>query len=129
MNVVDNGSSRCGARTAWLRADHAAGRVVGHAAGDVPRALGLRRVRHLGRVPERALHLRSLPVAVLLARAIRRLAARLVRREAGRRAAVAAVLARAADPALSGPLPSHLLLLPWRVLQGVLGRSALVRGR
>ena len=42
---------------------------------------------------------------------------------------VAPVLAGAADPAVSRRFPLHLLLLPRRLLQGVLGRSAVVRGR
>ena len=44
-------------------------------------------------------------------------------------AGLAAVLAGAAHPAVSRPLPLHLLLLPRRLLQGVLGRSAVVRRR
>ena len=44
-------------------------------------------------------------------------------------ARVAAVLAGAPDPAVPGALPVHLLLLPRRLLQGVLGRSAVVRRR
>ena len=40
-----------------------------------------------------------------------------------------AVLAGAADPAVPRAVPLHLLLLPRRLLQGVLGRSARVRGR
>ena len=43
-------------------------------------------------------HLRPVPLAVLLARALRRLAARLVRAEAGLVAGLAALLAGAADP-------------------------------
>ena len=43
--------------------------------------------------------------------------------------ALARVLAGAADPAVSGAVPVHLLLLPRRLLQGVLGRSAIVRRR
>ena len=39
------------------------------------------------------------------------------------------VLAGAPDPAVSRALPGHLLLLPRRLLQGVLGRSAVVRRR
>ena len=53
----------------------------------------------------------------------------LVRPQAGLVARPAAVLAGAADPAVPRPLPLHLLLLPRRLLQGVLGRSAGVRGR
>ena len=49
--------------------------------------------------------------------------------EAGWWPGVAAVLAGAADPAVPGPLPLHLLLLPRRLLQGVLGRPAVVRRR
>ena len=43
--------------------------------------------------------------------------------------ALAAVLAGAAHPAVPGPLPVHLLLLPRRVLQGVLVRPDRVLGR
>ena len=42
---------------------------------------------------------------------------------------VAAVLAGAADPLGAGRIPLHLLLLPRRVLQGLLGRSAVVHRR
>ena len=42
---------------------------------------------------------------------------------------VAAVLAGPAHPAGPGRLPGHLLLLPRRLLQGVLGRPARLRGR
>ena len=55
--------------------------------------------------------------------------AQLVRPEARGVAGVAAVFAGAADPADPGALPADLLLLPRRVLQGVLGRSAVVHGR
>src|SRR3546814_13668829 len=57
------------------------------------------------------------------------LAAQLVRTASGLVAAVAALFARAPHPAHSGALPADVLLLPRRVLQGVLGRSAVVRGR
>ena len=49
--------------------------------------------------------------------------------QAGLVAGVAAVLAGADHPAVPGLLPLHLLLLPRRVLQGVLGRPAVVRRR
>ena len=39
------------------------------------------------------------------------------------------VLAGAADPSVPRPLSFHVLLLPGRLLQGVLGRSAELRGR
>ena len=73
--------------------------------------------------------LRPVSLAVLLAGDLRRLAAQLVRTEARGVARVAAVLAGAAHPADPGLLPADLLLLPRRVLQGVLGRSAVVHGR
>ena len=57
---------------AILRGDSAAGCVVGAAAGRLPRALHLHRLRDLGGVPGRALPLRHLPLAVLFARALRR---------------------------------------------------------
>ena len=56
-------------------------------------------------------------------------AARLVRSAAGVVAGAAAVFAGAADSSVSRPLPFHLLLLPRRLLQGVLGGSAELRGR
>ena len=62
-------------------------------------------------------------------RAVRRLAARVVRTQAGLVAGVAGLLAGAADPAVPRPLPGDLLLLPRRVLQGVLGRPAGLRRR
>ena len=83
-----------------------------------------------GRAPGRALLLRQLPLAVLLAGAVRRLAARVVRarsRRGGRRSLPF-------SPALlilpfPAAVPLHLLLLPRRLLQGVLGRSAGLRRR
>ena len=71
------------------------------------------------------------PLAVLLAGAVRPVAARVVRRtgQAGLVAVVAAVLAGVADPLGPGRLPLHLLLLPRRLLQGVLGRPAGLRRR
>src|SRR5262249_2513979 len=71
----------------------------------------------------------AVPLAVLLARAVRRLASRLVRPQARLVAGLAAVLARAPDPSFPRAVPRHLLLLPRRLLQSVLGRSAGLHGR
>ena len=49
--------------------------------------------------------------------------------QAARLAGVVAVLGGAAHPAVPRPVPLHLLLLPRRVLQVVLGRSAVMRRR
>src|SRR5262245_13555898 len=116
-----NGCSELGASTEGAP-DDASRRVVGSAAVDLPRAVVLPRLRHLGGLPERALHVRQLSVAVLLAGDLGRLAARVLRAQARVVPGLAAVLAGALDPALPCRLSLHLLLLPRRLLQGVLGR-------
>src|SRR5438105_9857294 len=111
----------------WIWQDGAAGPLVGPAVADVPRSLRVRGLRHLGGIPGDALHVWSIPVAVLFARVVRRLPAQLVRTQALVVARVVALLAGAARPLGTGRVPVDLLLLPRRVLQGVLGRSAVVR--
>ena len=69
-------------RPSWLRDDVPSRQMVGSATQRVPRTLGVRRLCDVGGVPGRALSLRAVPLAVLLARALRRLAARVVRPEA-----------------------------------------------
>ena len=126
---LDEEPSRSRAATA-LWPDRPPRRLVGAAGGDLHHPRELRRLRHLGRVPERVLPLGPVPVALLLARTVRRLAARVVRAQARLVAGAAAVQPGAAHPPLSRALPLYLLLLPRRVLQGVLGRPAqLRRGR
>ena len=93
-----------------------------------PRTLDLHRLRHLGGVSGRALHVRTVPLAVLFSGDLRRFAAQLVRAATGGLARMAAVFARAADPPDPWPLPADLLLLPRRLLQGVLGGSAVLHG-
>src|SRR5690348_4118963 len=87
----------------------------------------LRRLCDVGRIPKRALHLRAVPIAVLLAGAVGRSPHGVVRRETRLVAGPAAVLAGADHPAVSRPVPLHLLLLSRRILQGLLGRSAKLR--
>ena len=77
----------------------------------------------------RVLHVRPVSLAVLLARDLRRLASCVVRAQAVDLAGVAAVLAGASHPSVPRTLPRHVLLLSRRLLQGLLGRSAVVRGR
>src|SRR4051794_39682653 len=71
----------------------------------------------------------AVPLAVLRAGDLWRFTARVVRAEAGVVAGAAAVLAGVDHPAVPWPVPLHLLLLPRRLLQGLLGRSTVVRRR
>ena len=69
-------------------------------------AFRIRGVHHVGRVSGHSLLFRSLPFAVLFARDFRRFAARLVWRQAGLVAGVAAVFAGAAYPAVPRAVPA-----------------------
>src|SRR5262245_2578397 len=105
-----NGGSARQTRAAWFWRNRAARLVVGRADD---RRHGLRRVYlvfDVGGVSERALHLRPVSVSVLLAGALWRFAPRVVRTEARMVAGVRTVLPSAADPAVPGSLPLHLLL-------------------
>src|SRR6185503_12030086 len=124
-----NGGSARQARTAWFWRNRAARLVVGRADDRVHGLRRVYRVCHVGGVPERALHLRPVSVSVLLARAVWRFTPRVVWTKARMVAGTCAILAGAADFAVPGSLPLHLLLLPRRLLQGVLGGSDLVHGR
>src|ERR1051326_7262147 len=88
------------------------GRVVGAAARGLRHPRELRGIRHLVRLPERALHLGAVPLAVLQPRAVRRFAPCLVRAQARLVARMAAVQPGAHHPAVPGALPLHPLLLP-----------------
>src|SRR5688572_27326338 len=98
--------------------------MVGSTGGHLPHPWSVRRLRNLGSVPEPELHLRSISLTVLRARAVRRLAARVVRAQARMVAGVASFLSCPADSPLPRSVPVHVLLLSRSVLQGVLGRSA-----
>src|SRR5688500_678922 len=112
-----------------VRPDDAAGRMVGPAARRLHDPRCLRRLRHVGRLPERILHLRTVSLSLLRPRAVRRLAPRVVRSEARLVAGLASLLPGAADPSLPGTVPLHLLLLSGRILQGILGGPPDVRRR
>src|SRR5688572_11894601 len=94
-----------------LRRDVPEGPLVGQAARGLPRPFHLHRLLDLGRDPGRALPLRRLPVADVLARAVGRVGARPLRRAPVVVAQLAALLARLPDPVGPGRLPLHLLLL------------------
>ncbi len=78
----------------------------------------------LGGVPGTELLFRSLSFAVLFAGDFWRFAAQLVRPETGLVAGLAPLFSGASRPLGAGRFSAHLLLLPRRLLQGVLGRSA-----
>src|SRR5215217_3061435 len=103
--------------------------MVGGTAGGLYRSRHIRRLFNMGGISECALHVRTVFVAVLragfmgVARQPRRSRACLVRGQAGLVSSTPAVLARAADSAVSRSVPFYLLLLSRRVLQSVLGGS------
>src|SRR5262249_12952049 len=120
---------QCSADATPLRRNRARRPVVAHTGR---RLFGIRlvpRLHHVGRLPERALPVRSLPLAPVLARAAG-LRPRVVRAEAGLVAGLVAVLPGVVDPLGARRVPPHLLLLPGGLLQGVLGGpSGLYGGR
>src|SRR3954468_20993228 len=91
--------------------------VVDHAVVRLPRAGRVHRLRDVGGVSERALHLGAVSVAFLRAGVVgagggrSRTSSRVVRSQAVVVAGTRTLLARAADPAVPRPLPLHLLLL------------------
>src|SRR5262249_7989672 len=107
-------------------------RMVGYAACGFYRARDVRGLFNVGGFSERALYVRSLSVAVLCTRVVGVAGqpgwsrACVVRRQAGLVPCPASVLPGPADSSVSRPLPLYLLLLPRRILQGVLGGSTIV---
>src|SRR5262249_51049268 len=106
--------------------------VVGCTARRVSWSRYVPRVFNLGGLSKRELHVRTVSVAVLRARSLGvtgqcgRSGACLVRRQARLVPRVAPVLPGPVHSSVSRTFPPDLLLLPRRVLQGVLGGSAVV---
>src|SRR5215204_3664677 len=103
--------------------------MVAAFAADLFRLGRVCRLFDVGGVSRRALCFRELSFAVLFTRNFRRDAARDVRRQTGVDSGMGSLLARAFDFMGARRIPIYLLLLSRRVLQGVLGRPAGVRGR
>src|SRR6266705_5018724 len=112
------------ATSAFIRGDDARGRLVDPAAARFHRIVDFYRLLNVGGVSGKRLFLRQLRFAVLFAGTIRRFAAQLVWAETELVAAVASIFAGAFYSLGTGWLPAHLLLLSWRLLQSILGRSA-----
>src|SRR5580765_954717 len=118
------------ATPAFIWGDDARGRLVDPAAARFHRIIDFHRLLDMGRVSGKKLFLRQLRFAILFAGTVRRFAAQLVWAKTGLVAAVASIFAGAFYSLGTGWLPAHLLLLSWRLLQSVLGRSAgMHRGR
>src|SRR5919108_3136554 len=118
-----------GGTAADRRAAPAARRVVGAAGDDGDRARQLRRVFHVGGIPECVLLGAAVPVAVLLAVPVGEVPARDVRLGIARDLAAdhRRAVTRVLDPLGPRPLPSDLLLLPQGLLPFVLAVAAGVR--
>src|SRR2546428_11042162 len=117
---------RSQASTIWT--DGATRPLVGARPAGVHGPLHVRGLHDLGRAAGPALHVRTVSLPVLLSGAVRTLVARLVRAAAVVVSRLAHDLARHSHPLGAGWLPADLLLLPGRVLQGVLGRPAFLCG-
>src|SRR5436190_13379492 len=104
--------------------NHARGRLVDPAAARFHRIIDFHRLLDVGGVSGKRLFLRQLCLAVLFAGTVRQFPAQLVWAETGLVASVASIFAGAFYSLGTGWLPAHLLLLSWRLLQSVLGRSA-----
>src|SRR5690349_16769618 len=87
-----------------VRSDHAARCMVDSTCRRGPRVVHFSDLFGMGGVPGGPLRVRSVSFALLLSRDLRRLAAQLVRAEAGKLAVVAAVLARTAHSAHPRPI-------------------------
>src|SRR4051812_24922987 len=101
--------------------------MVARTTPRLPRPWHLPGLRQLGRLPKRLLHHRALHLPLLLPGNLRLLAPRLVRPQALLVPLLSTLLPRPLRPLDPGALSLHLLLLPGRLLQILLGRSARLR--
>src|SRR6202161_1191823 len=101
--------------------------LVGSTAFRFPWPLLLHCLRHLGRAATRAFSFRSLYLSLLFAGIIRAFRPGLVRRQTNLDARLGH--RRRPDPLGPRRFSRHLLLLPRRLLQSVLGRSSVLRRR
>src|SRR5437773_6101824 len=120
------GRHECVTETALVWPDPAAGRVVGATASRFSWSRHFHRLLDVGGVSGSSLLFRTIPLAILLAGALGLLTARPLRAETRLVAGVAAVLTGAADSLGARRLSLDVLLLSRRLLQSVLGRSAVV---
>src|SRR5881296_1251170 len=103
--------------------------MVGATIAGRARSFNVHHLLDMGRLPGTALLFRSISVAILLARTFRLLAPQLVWRQTRLVARLADLFSCVADPLGAGRISSHVLLLPRRVLQSILGRPAVVHGQ
>src|SRR5262249_24572823 len=128
LNRLCSAPHGAAAPTDRLREQRAPLPLVGLAAPD-RRGPGLfRRLHHVGGAAGHALRLRQLPLAVLLSASLWRRSARLVRPQAGLVAGLADLHPGPAHSLGARRVPTHLLLLPRRLLQRLLGRPAILPG-
>src|SRR5437867_4201717 len=102
--------------------------MVGAAPRRLPCPGRIRRLLDVGGPAGKSLPMGTLSVTDVRARAVRRSRTLMVRPEAGMVAGLAHLLARGAHSLDPRRFPPDVLLLPRSLLQGILGRSALLHG-
>src|SRR5687767_9435109 len=103
--------------------------MVGAAVSGGARTFNIRRLLHLGGFPRAALPLWAVSLAFLFSGTFWIVAAQLVRWQTRLVAWLVDLFSGFVDSLGAGRISPHLLLLPRRVLQSVLGRSALLHSR